>query len=184
MEDFTERFPHIADKVFQQLDDKSLNACRGVSHYWKHFIDRKNLPWHWQRILQIEKVFQYWKPSPLTGFHPFRAYFHIVTRTGQSAIFEEINEKDLDKNATPIHLDIELEHLKVVNFLIKNSREYNLNLIVKDKDGHKAFQRRSNCEKIDSITHPFLQLLWGRYKNSNTSKQMVNSSLKASKLGL
>ena len=65
MEDFTERFPHIADKVFQQLDDKSLNACRGVSHYWKHFIDRKKLPWHWQRILQIEKVFQYSQGFPL-----------------------------------------------------------------------------------------------------------------------
>ena len=169
MEDFTERFPHIAEQVFGQLDDKSLSACREVSHYWKHFIDRKNLPWHWQRILQIENVFKY-----------RNTYLHITARTGQSAIFEEIDSKDVDKNSTPIHLDIEWNHLHVVDFLIATSREYNLNLIIKDKEGHKAFHRRSNCEKIDTTTHPFLQLLMCRYENSITSKQMVNSGFKAS----
>ena len=51
MEYLIERFPHIAEQIFQQLDNKSLSICREVNKVWKNFIDERNYPWI--RIVQI-----------------------------------------------------------------------------------------------------------------------------------
>ena len=45
MEDFIERFPHIAEQIFQELDNKSLTTCREVAHSWCQFIDTRNFSW-------------------------------------------------------------------------------------------------------------------------------------------
>ena len=37
MENFIERFPHIAEEIFEQLDSKSLMTCREVSKSWQVF---------------------------------------------------------------------------------------------------------------------------------------------------
>ena len=45
IEDFLLRFPHIAEQIFEQLDNRSLTKCRGVSKLWRRFIDVRNLAW-------------------------------------------------------------------------------------------------------------------------------------------
>ena len=54
MEYLTERFPHIAEQIFEQLDNKSLTKCREVNKVWKNFIDERNYPWI--RIVKIPTV--------------------------------------------------------------------------------------------------------------------------------
>ena len=39
MEELITRFAHIAEQIFQQLDDKSLTNCREVAKSWQKFID-------------------------------------------------------------------------------------------------------------------------------------------------
>ena len=40
-----ERFPHIIEKIFEKLDNKSLTRCRGVCKKWQRFIDERKMPW-------------------------------------------------------------------------------------------------------------------------------------------
>ena len=54
MEYLIERFPHIAEQIFEQLDNKSLSKCREVNKVWKNFIDERNYPWI--RIVKIPTV--------------------------------------------------------------------------------------------------------------------------------
>ena len=41
MEQVILRFPHLAEKIFAQLDNLSLARCREVSKTWKSFLDQK-----------------------------------------------------------------------------------------------------------------------------------------------
>ena len=43
MDNFIKVFPHIAEEIFQQLDDKSLTNCREVANSWNKFIDDRNI---------------------------------------------------------------------------------------------------------------------------------------------
>ena len=44
------RFPQIAEKVFGELDDKTMTNCKEVSRPWNVFLDEKKVQWF--RILQ------------------------------------------------------------------------------------------------------------------------------------
>lgn len=54
MEYLIEGFPHIAEQIFEQLDNKSLTKCREVNKVWKSFIDERN--YSWIRIVKIPTV--------------------------------------------------------------------------------------------------------------------------------
>merc|ERR1712156_1053324 len=99
VEDFFERFPHIIEKIFETLDDKSLTTCREVSTTWQKFIDERNLSWI--RIVKIPKTLKHGN-----------TYLHIAAETGQTELLEMIldeNEDEEDKcpknqrGLTPFH---------------------------------------------------------------------------------
>ena len=48
---FSERFPHLNELIFSELDNKSLVTCKEVDETWNKFIEGKKLPW----IRMIEK---------------------------------------------------------------------------------------------------------------------------------
>ena len=154
-----DRFPHIAEQIFEYLDDKSLVKCREVVKSWQEFIDNRNLPW--KRIVKIEKYF-------LDG----NSFLHVAIQTGQSKKFKELIQGEKDKNPTnydrftpfyiacqkglfvftefliqnseyftndfkwPIHLD----HSKVAELFIQNSLKFNIDLNAKDSRGKTAFK--------------------------------------------
>ena len=76
IEDLIERFPHIVENIFENLDNKSLANCRGISKSWQEFIDNRNLPW--KRIMKIEKLHR-WGNTNL----------HVAAKTGQTKMFKE-----------------------------------------------------------------------------------------------
>ena len=45
MEVLIGRFPHLAEQIFQKLDDKSLVKSREVKISWQNLIDERNYVW-------------------------------------------------------------------------------------------------------------------------------------------
>ena len=85
MEELFARFPHISEKIFQQLDDKSLTNCREVSKSWQEFLDSKNMSWI--RIVDF--------PTSLAFGN---TYLHLTSIAGQLAMFVMIFECEGIKN--------------------------------------------------------------------------------------
>ena len=50
------RFPHLAEAMFEILDDQSLTSCRLVEKSWKNLIDSKN--YSWERIVKRSNLEQ------------------------------------------------------------------------------------------------------------------------------
>ena len=48
--EFIQRFPELAEGIFEILDDQSLTSCRLVEKSWKNLIDGRNYPW--ERIVK------------------------------------------------------------------------------------------------------------------------------------
>ena len=51
MEEQFSRFPHISEKIFDQLDDQNLVKCRRISKSWCNYLDN-------QKILYIRIIKQ------------------------------------------------------------------------------------------------------------------------------
>ena len=64
------RFPGIAERIFNQLENSSIANCRKVDESWRNFIDDQKLPW-------IRKILKY--SGSLTGFHD--QWIQIIART-------------------------------------------------------------------------------------------------------
>ena len=39
------RFPRLGQQIFKELDDKSIEKCRGVNQFQKNFLDNDSLLW-------------------------------------------------------------------------------------------------------------------------------------------
>ena len=46
MEELFTRFPHISEKIFNNMNIKSLENCRKVSKSWLKCIDDQNILWN------------------------------------------------------------------------------------------------------------------------------------------
>ena len=133
------RFPHIAEKIFEGLDDQSLTSCRLVEKSWKNVIDGRNYPW--ERIV---------KKSNLKDGN---TYLHLAAKHGQTEMFEKIFNKETKKNpgnkneGTPFHVACEKGHVRIAEFIIKNSNENNINL-----NTNTTGYDRWNCRDINGFT--------------------------------
>jgi len=129
-----ERFPHIIEKIFEKLDNKSLTRCRGVCKKWQQFIDERKMPWI--RIVNF--------PSILKDGN---TYLHLAAKTGQTEMFETILNTESDKNprndycTTPFHLICSNGSIKFAELLLKNlmptsttSDIYDLVMIIHDNN--------------------------------------------------
>ena len=59
MSELIERFPQVAEQIFEELDNKSLSKCREVAKSWKYLIDQRNYPWTrivTGRILKVPRL--------------------------------------------------------------------------------------------------------------------------------
>ena len=45
MDEVFARFLHLAEQIFEKLDDGSLLRSREVARSWKDFVDYKDYPW-------------------------------------------------------------------------------------------------------------------------------------------
>jgi len=169
MRDLLLRFPHLAEKIFQQLDNKDLAKCREVESLWQKFIDERNYPW--LRIVNIPTILQ-----------DENTYMHLAAQYGQLDMFEMILDEEENKNPknrkgetpflaacckgcmniallllkkadelqidlnaksrygeTAFYLACDNDHSEVAEMLMKNSSDFKIDLNVKDITGNTAF---------------------------------------------
>ena len=133
MRDLILRFPHVAEQICQQLDNKSLAKCRGVERLWKKFIDERNYPW--LRIVNIPTILQ-------NG----NTYMHLAAQCGQTDMFEIIlGEEEENKNAknhdgeTPFFVACRKGNMNIVLILLKRSDQLKIDLNTKNNAGRTAF---------------------------------------------
>ena len=133
MRDFILRFPHLAEKIFQQLDDEGLAKSREVERLWQEFIDERN--YLWLRIVNIPTILQYGD-----------TYLHLAADCGQTDMFEVILHDEDNKNPkndigeTPFLVACSQGHLKIALILLKRHEELGIDLNFKDNVwGRTAF---------------------------------------------
>ena len=125
------RFPHLPEKIFQKLNNKSLFKSREVARSWQDLIDRRKYPW--LRIVNIPTILEY-----------RNTYLHLAAETGQIEAFQTAFSEQKDKNIvkkfgqTPFHLACMNGRFEIVQFLLKNSDlEFNVN--AKEMMGNTPF---------------------------------------------
>ena len=138
---------HIAEKIFQNLDQKSLLKLRLVNSSWKRILDR---PMFWYRILKTDGITrtQKTKPDPnptlkSQHFHYFRFLASILQKL-------DPDDYDVQKNHAlrMIKLSI-LETRKSENFVVvKKIMEENKPGSLKKKQKKAIGNQISTTEKI------------------------------------
>ena len=110
------RFNHIADKIFEQLDIKSIKDCREVCKLWQEQIDNKKFLW-------IPIAIKLLCPS---NFVNGNTYLHVAAKSGHSKMFEAILINEDMKSPTnhsghtPFHLICAYGHSNLARTLIQN----------------------------------------------------------------
>jgi len=132
MRDLILRFPHVAEQIFQQLNNEDLAKSREVERLWQKFIDERNYPW--LRIVNIPTILQ-----------DGDTYMHLAAQCGQTDMFEMILDKEENKNAkncngeTPFLVACSKGRMNIALTLLKKYDELKIDFNVKDNDGRTAF---------------------------------------------
>ena len=131
MENLILRFPHLAEKIFQQLDNKGLAKSREVKKLWQKFIDERNYPW--LRIVKIPRILQ-------GGY----TYMHRAAQYGQTDMFEIILNQEDNKNPkywfeTPFLIACRKGHMNIALMILKKSDELKIEVNTKNNYGFTAF---------------------------------------------
>ena len=134
---FHPRFPHISEKIFEQLEKESLKSCREVSKSWMNCIDGKNILW--EKVLQEENNAQ-------ELFFKACSYGHskmvkvLIQKSIELNIDMNKKQRNLDKyGKTAIHKACQNGHLEIVEILIQKSTEFGIELNSRDDSGDTAF---------------------------------------------
>ena len=136
MEEIILRFPHLAEKIFQKLDNNGRAKCREGGRLWQTFIHERNNPQI--RIVNISNVLsQGW------------TYLHLAVGNGQIDMVEKIMknsvEFDIDLNAkdylglTAFHYTCVFGYVKIAEIFINHYLELNIELNSKCNYGTTPF---------------------------------------------
>ena len=117
---FNQRFCHITEQIFQQLDIKSLKNCREVKTSWERHINAKNFSWI--RITNIPRLLR-----------NRNTYLHTAANKKQLVMFRiifdnaEIKNPKSKSGRTPLHLVCQNGDFRIAEILMQvselNSKE-------------------------------------------------------------
>ena len=144
----------MAEKIFQQLDNKSLAKSREVESLWLKFIDQRNYPW--LRIVNIPTILQ-----------NRNTYMHLAAQCGQTNMFEMILNEEDNKNAKnrfgviPFSIACRKGHLKIALILLKKADDLKIDLSAKCEHGSTAFYEacyNGHLQIVDMIMKSSVEL--------------------------
>ena len=133
MEEVFSRFPHLAESLFEKLDNQNLSKCLEVGQSWKFFIDYYNLMWTrikkkypLQNEAKIKPIDRY-KVKTINGDNYCTTDLHLAALAGQTEIFEFLfaedflNKKNIDSydpGMTPFHLAAAKGRLNICRLIV------------------------------------------------------------------
>ena len=126
------KFPHLAEKILQKLDNQGLAKSREVDQVWQTFIDERD--YSWLSIVNIPTV----RPKEKT-------YFHLAAEHGQIDAFKMILNEDNnadpkdDWGVTPYLIACGKGRMNIVSMLMKKSKELSVDLNKRDNGCRTAF---------------------------------------------
>ena len=122
------KYPHLPERIFQNLNNTSLFKCREVTRFWQDVIDGRN--YTWLHIVNIPTILK-----------KGNTYLHLAAETGQIQAFKQaFNQKD-DRNIknkfgeTSLHRACKNGSVSIAQFLLKNT-ELGNNVDAKGGEGH------------------------------------------------
>ena len=186
------RFPHLAEQIFQKLDNEGLAKSREVKQVWQTFIDQRD--YSWLRIVNIPYVL----PKGNT-------FCHLAAEHGQIDVFEMLLNEDNNTDPenifgeTPFVFACSKGRMNIVAMLLKKSGrlKIDLNQRTKDNDGVTGFHlacQNGHSEIAEMIMNASSRLKidlnikdkWGASAfqlacmkgHSNIAKSIINKSSK------
>ena len=126
-EDMTLRFPHLARKIFEILDDYDFAKCREVCRPWKYFYANEK-PFQ-KRIRTFPRKFQVWTE---TEDEMGRVPLHWAAEKGQLQLCKRILEvskhsknNPQDKyGVTPLHLAAQNGNFPIYQLISENLMDF------------------------------------------------------------
>ena len=116
------RFPHLAQDVFEELDNKSLANCRNLSRSCCDFIDNEKFYWvrKIQNCVRMTKFQQQWN----------KVLENIPTQDAKEifVIIEIFFRYDLNRKKlqwSPLHIAAEQGHLEFCKYIIEKTKDSN-----------------------------------------------------------
>ena len=125
------RFPHLAEQIFQKLDNEGLAKSREVEQVWQTFIDQRD--YSWLRIVNIPNVL----PKGNT-------FCHLAAEHGQIDVFEMLLNEDNNTDPenifgeTPFVFACSKGRMNIVAMLLKKSDGLKINLNQRTNDNDFA----------------------------------------------
>ena len=137
-----ESTPHIAEKIFQSLDQNAMKKCRLVSHVWKGFIDCHTTLWGKvptdlyiraakEGRLNVCRLIIQNNQNKNPADDDNNTPLHSAAEEGNLEICRLIIENVQDKNPanrngdTPLHKALGAGHLEVCRLIIENIQDKN-----------------------------------------------------------
>ena len=165
MRDLILRFPHVAEQIFQQLNNEDLAKSREVERLWQKFIDERNYPW--LRIVNIPTILQ-----------DGDTYMHLAAHCGQKDMFEIIFQEEDNKNPknnmgeTPFLVACSKGHMNIALILLKKHDELKIELNIKDSVRGRTAFHIACCNGHSEIAEMLMK---------NSSKLQIDFNIKDNK---
>jgi ankyrin repeat protein len=137
MEEVLLRFSHLAESIFEELDNQNLSKCLEVGHSWNSFIDYNNLLW-----IRIKKKYPLQNEAHIKPIDRYKTTInsenycttdlHLAALTGQTEIFQFLLQRDFlskkkiipyynyyNLGMTPFHLAAEKGRLDICQVIVE-----------------------------------------------------------------
>ena len=153
MEEVFQRFPHIGEKIMDQVNNADLTDCRMVNAFWKSCIDRQKLLWKrkiyrwlnsqkWQNVYKVlnvdmvkilaNSVHQFYMDGG-DGSELYKTPLEIAAIMGNTEIVAKLFKKEAFENqgstenehGLPFHGAAEYGRFDVCQFFIENLEDKN-----------------------------------------------------------
>ena len=123
MEEVISRFPHIAQQIFEELDNYHFTQCKIITQLWKNFMEENKFLY----IRLIKTLTNCSKKAMKKIFPEANLEDIILLASDVSQVYDKLNyEADVttDSSLTLFHMAAKRGYLSVCKLIIENIEEH------------------------------------------------------------